>query len=187
MRRRKRTFALCLAAILIFGMVTPAMPVMEVNAKSSLEKKVEKIVKKQTKPSASVQKNLKALFQYVEKNYNYKHVIGFNATKGWEKKYAQEMLASEHGSCYHFAALYAFLAKKASGYQVRVCIGKTNGFEAARWQFHGWCEVKVKGTWYVCDPNLDKYGADSKCKYFMKKFSKVKKNYKRSKSIKIKF
>lgn len=183
----KRLVALGLACAVLFGSAVPVMDASVVEAKSALEKKTEKIVKKQTNATEEVETNLKKLFTYVEKNYNYKRVVGFKASKGWEKTYAKEMISTKKGSCYHYAALYAFLAKKASGYPVRICIGKTNGFNASVWQPHAWCEIKIKGTWYVCDPNLDKYAADSKGVYFMKKFKSVKKNYKRSQKVNVKF
>lgn len=183
----KKLAVLGLSCALVFGSTVPAAEASVAEAKSALEKKTEKIVNKQSNSEASTEENLKNLFQYVEKNYSYKRVIGFKASKGWEKAYAKEMISSKKGSCYHYAALYAFLAKKASGYKVRICIGKTNGFNKSIWQPHAWCEVKIKGAWYVCDANLDKYAAGSKGKYFMKKFKSVKKNYKRSKTVTVKF
>ncbi|MDY4578568.1 MAG: transglutaminase domain-containing protein, partial [Anaerobutyricum hallii] len=79
--------------------------------KTTLEKKVESIVKAKVKTGSSKQAALKTLFQYVEKTYNYKRVVGFKDTAGWEKTYALSMIKSKAGSCYHFAALYAFLTK----------------------------------------------------------------------------
>ena len=66
----------------------------------------------------------------------------------------------------------------------RICLGRTNGFNKARWQDHAWCKVKVGKKWYICDPNMDKFAANSKGKYFMKTVSSMKatfKNQKRSK------
>ena len=121
-----------------------------------------------------------------KKNYGYARAIGFKNTRGWEKTFAAEMIKNKKGSCYHFAALYAFLAKEA-GVKARICLGRTNGFNKARWQDHAWCEVKVGKKWYICDPNMDKFAANSKGKYFMKTVSSMKSTFKKSKTIKVNF
>ena len=108
-----------------------------------------------------------------KKNYGYARAIGFKNSRGWEKTFTAEMIKNKTGSCYHFAALYAFLAKE-SGVEARICLGRTNGFNKARWQDHAWCEVKVGKKWYICDPNMDKFAANSKGKYFMKTVSSMK-------------
>ena len=132
-----------LAAVLTFGMMAPQKAMTaEAAAKSTLEKDVQKLVKKsKAKKEKTQKKQLKKLFQYVEKNYGYARAIGFKNTRGWEKTFAAEMIKNKKGSCYHFAALYAFLAKE-SGVQARICLGRTNGFNKARWQDHAWCEAK---------------------------------------------
>lgn len=109
---------------------------------------------------------LKALFRYVEEEYSYTRKMGFEAYSGWQEDYAYEMLSEMSGSCYHYAALYGFLAKEAADCDVRICIGTTDGFSASSWQPHAWTEVKLDGKWYVFDTNLDKYGADSTLKYY---------------------
>ena len=121
-----------------------------------------------------------------KKNYGYARAIGFKNSRGWEKTFAAEMIKNKKGSCYHFAALYAFLAKE-SGVEARICLGRTNGFNKARWQDHAWCEVKVGKKWYICDPNMDKFAANSKGKYFMKTVSSMKSTFKKSKTIKVNF
>ena len=173
-----------LAAVLTFGMMAPQTAMTaEAAAKSTLEKDVQKLVKKS---KAKKEKKLKKLFQYVEKNYGYARAIGFKNSRGWEKTFAAEMIKNKKGSCYHFAALYAFLAKE-SGVEARICLGRTNGFNKARWQDHAWCEVKVGKKWYICDPNMDKFAANSKGKYFMKTVSSMKSTFKKSKTIKVNF
>lgn len=81
-------------------------------AGTGLTEQAEKIVQKKTKSSDSAKKKLKKLFKYTEKMYGYKRVTGFQAYSGWQKDYALEMYKEKSGSCYHFAAAYAFLAKK---------------------------------------------------------------------------
>ena len=170
-----------LAAVLTFGMMAPQTAMTaEAAAKSTLEKDVQKLVKKsKAKKEKTQKKQLKKLFQYVEKNYGYARAIGFKNSRGWEKTFAAEMIKNKKGSCYHFAALYAFLAK-ASGVEARICLGRNNGFNKAS-------EVKVGTKWYICDPNMDKFAANSKGKYFMKTVSSMKSTFKKSKTIKVNF
>lgn len=176
--------------LIIINLVIFAMPskIYAANTDSNiLEKQIEKVVNNKVKETDSEKKKLKKLFDYIEKKYDYKRVMGFEAYKGWEKDYALEMYTEKKGSCYHFAAVYAFLAKKATGLPVRICTGTTNGFNVSRWQPHAWCEVKVGKIWYVCDTNLDKFGAKSTGKYFMKNVKTMKKTFKKSKTINVKF
>lgn len=182
----KRTTACVLAGAITLG-VAAAPAVTAEAAKSSLEKSAEKIVKKAVKKETNQKKQLRKLFNYVEKNYGYARVIGFKNAKGWEKTYAAEMIKKKQGSCYHYAALYAFLAKKATDLPVRICIGTTNGFNKSVWQSHAWCEIKIGKTWYVCDANMDKFAANSKGKYFLKSVSSMKSTYKKSKNVTVKF
>lgn len=184
---KKMLMSLGFAVVFLVGGILPGKGMAVAEAKTSFEKTTDKIVKKQTKKAKTDEDKWKALFKYMEKNYNYKRMVGFQARKGWEKEYAKEMFYSKKGSCYHFAAAYAYLVKKVGGCQVRICIGQTNGFNSSVWQAHAWCELKVKGSWYVCDPNMDKYAANKSGKYFMNKFKNVKNNYKRSKIIQVKF
>lgn len=93
----------------------------------------------------------------------------------WPKSYALNMVESKMGSSYAYASLYGFLAKKITGYPVRVGVGQTIGFGETP-QPHAWMEIKMDGVWYICDPNLDKYAADGSMVYFLKR--------KRSKAMK---
>lgn len=177
----KRAAVFTLAGMLAAG--GAAAPAVTVDAaKSSLEKSAEKLVKKVVKKEKNQKKQLKKLFQYVEKTYGYARVMGFTGKKGWEKAYAAEMIKNKKGSCYHFAAAYAFLAKKATGYKVRIVIGKTNGFSGAL-QEHAWTEINIDSKWYICDSNMDKYAENSSGKYFLKKKSKLKNIYNNYKSV----
>ncbi len=149
-----------------------------------LKKQVDSIVKKKVKTKDSKKKKLEKLFKYTEKTYKYGRSYGFKAKKGWDKKYALEMYNKKKGSCYHYAAAYAFLAKKATNYTVRIGVGKTNGFNPKVKQAHAWVEIKIKGKWYICDPNMDKFAAKSSGKYFLKKRDGLKKTYNNFKGTK---
>ena len=92
-----------LAAVLTFGMMAPQTAMTaEAAAKSTLEKDVQKLVKKsKAKKEKTQKKKLKKLFQYVEKNYGYARAIGFKNSRGWEKTFTAEMIKNKKGSCYH--------------------------------------------------------------------------------------
>lgn len=134
--------------------------------RSELQEQVKEIVGQETAESDSPEEKLEKLFRYVEQEYSYARKIGFEGYDDWLEEYAQEMLADKAGSCYHYAALYGFLAKEAAGCNVRVCVGTTDGFENTSWQKHAWTELEIDGKWRVFDVNLDKYAADSGLKYY---------------------
>ena len=171
---KRMMFLAFLTCILTAGFVQAASAASK--SSGDLGTKVEKIVNKQVKPSASTKKKLKKLFTYVQKNYEYGRKTGFEAYNGWASDYALEMFSQKQGSCYHFAAAYAFLAKKATGCEVRIGVGQTNGFSGSL-QPHAWTEVKIGSKWYICDPNMDKYAANSSKKYCVKKRNSLKSTY----------
>lgn len=101
-----------MAAALVFCILAVSFThtVNAVPSGSQLEEKAAKIVKKESKANDSAKKKLKKLFTYLQKEYDYGRKTGFDPYRGWEKDYALEMLTAQKGSCYHYAAAYAFLA-----------------------------------------------------------------------------
>lgn len=189
-KNRKNTYNID-KRLLMFGLALVLLlstPAAAVQAASSTDKKLTKqvnsIVKKKVKTKDSKKKKLEKLFQYTEKTYKYGRAYDFKAKKGWEKSYALQMYSKKKGSCYHFAAAYAFLAKKATNYTVRIGVGKTNGFNPKVKQDHAWVEIKIKGKWYICDPNMDKFAEKSSGKYFLKEKKSLKKTYNNFKGAK---
>lgn len=170
----KKIVSLLLAVCMIAVALTQTTAAA--SAGNKLDEAVTKIVDKQVKSKDSAKKKLKKLFAYVQKEYDYGRKTGFEAYDGWEKDYALEMFDDKKGSCYHYAAAYAFLAKKATGYSVRIGVGQTDGF-SGNLQKHAWAEVKIGGKWYICDPNMDKYAADCSNKYCLKKRNNLKNTY----------
>lgn len=99
--------------------------------------------------------------------------------------YAKTMLTGKKGSCYHYAAAYAFLAKRATGYPVRICYGQTKAFKTS-WQYHGWVEIKIGKTWYVFDPNAARYSTRN-IKWYKRTRSAVEgKYYKTENQVEVK-
>lgn len=110
--------------------------------------------------------------------------MGFKPTSGWEYTYAKQMLTTRKGSCYHDAAAFAFLAKRATGLPVRICIGTSNAFNTKNWQAHGWVEIKVGNTWYTYDTNANRFSSLRKGKWFHQKRSSMEgKVYKTQKTF----
>ena len=171
-------FQKIMAAALVLCMMAASLTqgVKAASSKSRLEETAAQIVDTETKPGDSAKKKLKKLSAYMQKEYGYARKTGFHAYRGWEKDYVLEMFEDQKGSCYHYAAAYAFLAKKAAGCSVRIGVGQTDGF-SGKLQKHAWAEVKLNGKWYICDPNMDKYAADSSGKYCLKKRSSLKNTY----------
>lgn len=152
----------------------------------TLLSKMDAVLKKAVKSTDSKSTALKKLFNYVQKNYGYARVMGFKGEKGWDYKYAKEMLVKRKGSCYHYAATFAVLAKRVTGNPVRICWGTSNAFNTKKWQPHGWVEIKINGTWYTFDPNAARYSALRKGKWYMQKRSAMEgKIYKTKKAINV--
>ena len=167
--------AVFLLAALVFSAGKPLSTCAASSAK--LKKQVKKIVDLKTKKSDSKKVKLKKLAKFVESGkFGYKRTIGFKNKKGWDKKFASDFLKQKKGSCYGYAAGFAYLAKYAVGAPVRIGIGKANGF-SGKMQIHAWTEVKIGKSWYICDVNMDKYAAKGSGKYFLKKRNALKKTY----------
>lgn len=156
----------------------------EASVKEDLKKEVTDIVNSRTGAKDSASVKMKKLFKYAEK-YNYGRTMGFKAEKSWTRTYALDMYRQKKGSCYHYAAAYAYLVKQATGYSVRVVTGETDSNP-----HHAWTEVKIGNKWYICDSNRDKFEANSSGKYYMKKknskaMKKAYNNYKNAVYYKI--
>ena len=177
---KTRIAVLLLAFCIIAGICTSTV---QAAAGGQLNEKVTQIVNQKVKSSDSAKKKLKKLFTYVQKPYDYGRKVGFEAYSGWEKDYALEMFEQKKGSCYHYAAAYAFLAKKATGCNVRIGVGQADGF-SGNMQPHAWVEVELDSKWYICDPNMDKYAANSSKKYCLKKRNSLKSTYNKFKDTK---
>ena len=128
---------------------------------------VNKITGKQIKSGDEGEERLEKLFTYMEQEYNVFEMQEFIPYEDWEKEYAVGLYTAKEGNCYHFAAAYAFLAKKATDFEVRIGLGKTNTLTEDNLQNHAWVEVKVYGQWYICDTFLDKVVGDCSGNYFL--------------------
>ena len=146
------------------------------SADQALFSKMDDVLKnrkvKAVTSSSSAKKALSKLFKYMSSSsFGYMRDMSAAKNKGWEVLYAKEMLTGMKGSCYHFAAAFGFLARYATGYPVRVCIGKSNAFFPATWQPHAWTEIKIGKTWYICDANAARFSSRKDVKWYLQKRS----------------
>lgn len=69
----------------------------------------------------------------------------------YEEGYAIYAVENRRGNCFCFAAAFAGAAK-ALGYDARYIEGRV-GMARGGTGPHGWVEVVINGTTYVCDPD----------------------------------
>lgn len=156
----------------------------------SFAKALDKVIKTQKFTAKTTDKQkLQKLFNYTKKAFGYKRYMGgIPSASGWDSKFAQEMLKTKAGSCYHDAAAFAYLARRATGLPVRICVGTSNAFNKTRWQNHGWVEIKVGNKWYTFDTNANRFSSLRKGKWFMQKRNAMKgKVYKTQKTYNVNF
>ena len=106
----------------------------------------------------------KYAFQYMANNFPYRRSYDHPKYASDVAPLAIDMFKMQSGNCYRYAACYACLAKIA-GYRTRMCIGTTGDGSP-----HGWTEVLVNGTWYICDVDaqLPRYGNAAYTAYMMR-------------------
>lgn len=149
----KKTLAVFMAlAVATCVALTPALTV---NTDTANAASISSVAKKGGSGSAA--KKLKKIAKY-EKKFGYASLYSINRKTHLAKmsnktitKYAKWMAKNGKGSCYHYAALFAKAAKKATGCKVRVGVGKSSLSSN-----HAWAEVKVSGKWRVYDPLMSK-------------------------------
>ncbi|MCD8016190.1 MAG: transglutaminase-like domain-containing protein [Lachnospiraceae bacterium] len=186
-------FVLFFAAALVVPSDVPAsggtILAQAATSKATVAKKANSIISSVVEEEDTALEQLEKLFVYAEKKWGYSRSTTTITSLGTARTFAYSIYKNKAGSCYHFAAGYAYLARQALGsskkYTVRIAVGQTNGFGNGL-QAHAWVEIKINGTWYVFDPNLDKFAENSSLKYYMAKRSKssVKKVYNKYKNVK---
>ncbi|MGN0483985.1 MAG: transglutaminase domain-containing protein [Lachnospiraceae bacterium] len=110
-------------------------------------------VKKYTDNSWSNDVKLAKCFEALWKNYSYQRFYE-NPTAQSMSGYATYMLQNGRGNCFRYAASFACIAK-VLGYDSRVAVGSISSTRGGMTP-HGWAEINVGGTWYMCDANMQK-------------------------------
>lgn len=96
--------------------------------------------------------DLQTLFNYVVSFPYYSGNKLATGATGWDIPYAIEMYQNGGGNCYRYAALFCWLAR-GLGYDANVVAGSVPSYSG--WNNpHGWVEIHIDGTTYVCDPDL---------------------------------
>lgn len=147
--------ALAVFVALAVATTMAMLPALTVNAAHADAASISSVAKKGGSGSAA--KKLKRIAKY-EKKYGYSSLYSITGKIKLAKmsnktitKYAKWMAKNGKGSCYHYAALFAKAAKKATGCKVRVGVGASSLSNN-----HAWAEVKVSGKWRVYDPLMSK-------------------------------
>jgi hypothetical protein len=106
-----------------------------------------------TKSGWSRSKKLKTCFDTLWKNYSYQRFYETPTASSFSG-YATYMFKNRKGNCYRYAAAFACIAK-VLGYETRVAVGQISSVYGGMTP-HGWTEVKIDGTWYMCDANMQR-------------------------------
>ena len=130
---------------------------------------------------------MKALFDRAVASFGYDRDRTVNKPKRWIYTYASDMFKKKKGSCYHFAAAFGFLVKRATGLPVRICRGTGCVFTQDRWQPHAWTEVKINGQWYVFDTNAARFSTRKDVSFFMVSPANARSTLKKQKAETVEF
>lgn len=116
-----------------------------------LDEKLNALVDQYTNESMTRDQKLRALYNYCRDNFSYlKRPLVETGAAGWEPEYASAFLSMGKGNCYSFASLFCLLARETGqpAYTVVGGLGKNASP-------HGWVEMKLDGTVYTFDPQLE--------------------------------
>lgn len=140
----------------------------------------EEVVKKITDESMGKSQKLYAAYSYVVKNITYNsNTPAGKGSKDWAAKCAIKTLRYGTGECYGFAAAFVYMAKVIGYENAHVCYGSTMS-ASYPWAPHGWAEIKIKGTTYLFDPEIE-YKNGTCGKLYRKQYSEVARKYRKEK------
>lgn len=89
-------------------------------------------------------------FEYLARYYPYTTLRIVIPNESTLPTVAYNMFTNKTGNCFSYAAAFAYIAK-VLGYESRVQCGQIIAWGGNYYVAHGWTEVKVDGTWYICD------------------------------------
>lgn len=124
---------------------------------------ISEIVDSKPKYTAAIDKvlaagnyNLRQCYLWIVNNCYYKRLpIPMDPPAGYtsEEGYAIYMMNNNRGDCYCFAATFAGAAKRL-GYDATMIFGKAR-YARGSYGVHGWVEINLDGTAYICDPEFE--------------------------------
>ena len=123
-----------------------------------LDSLVAKVIRRNTDAAMTRMEKLKAVYLYTRDNIRYigygNHDLSYrpaHGRDGWMTECATHTLQEGDGNCYHFAAVFAALAR-GLGYQAYA----TAGVVGSEQQPHGWVEILDEdGNIWYCDPETE--------------------------------
>lgn len=118
---------------------------------TELDERLNALVEQYTNDSMTRDQKLRALYNYCRDSFSYlKRPLVEVGSTGWEPGYASSFLSMGKGNCYSFSSLFCLLARNLGqpAYTVVGGLGK----KAAP---HGWVEIRLDGTVYLFDPQLE--------------------------------
>lgn len=127
---------------------------------------VRKLVDSCTSDSMTKSQKIQKIWNWLRTNSwtysrTYEHALpGWVWYTGWQDDYAKQCIKNKSGNCFRYAALFGYMVKEATGYQVRVYRGMTPATRGGTTP-HGWTTVKIDGTWYAYDIDLAKFSSNS--------------------------
>lgn len=117
----------------------------------ALDETLAGIIRAQTNDGMSRDERLRALYDYVSRNFTYiKRDLVSKSQTGWQPSYAAAFFADGRGNCFSFAAAFQQLAR-AVGVDARTVVGNLGKNR----QVHGWVEIDLDGETFVFDPELE--------------------------------
>lgn len=131
-----------------------------IQIKASEVKKAVAFVISHTDPDTSRDVKLRECYDALWKSCSYQRFYDIPSAKSMPA-YANYMFAHKRGNCFRYAASFAYIAK-VPGYESRVNTGTISSAGGGMTP-HGWTEVKVNGTWYMCDANMHRNHPDISC------------------------
>ena len=132
--------------------------------RDAFEEVVRQILSEITTEEMTQEEKRRACFDYVLARAVYQRTME-TPSGDWTKDYALDIYAFGTGNCYRYAAAFAYLCK-AIGDDVKVCTGMIASSKGGLTP-HGWVEINVSGTIYICDPDMDQMKEED---YYMKTF-----------------
>ncbi len=135
---------------------------IDANGYSETKTLVCDIVNSQTTAAMTNDKKIEVLWNWLIYNSwtytrTYEHTSSsWTWYSGWTDDFAKQCIKNKSGNCFRYAALFGYMVKEATGYQVRGYHGMTPASRGGTTP-HGWITVNIGGTWYAYDPDLYKF------------------------------
>ncbi|MBR1765241.1 MAG: transglutaminase domain-containing protein [Ruminococcus sp.] len=129
---------------------------------AALKAEVDSFIEKYTKPTASAEDNLRAVFLRVSTGSTYERLEDFDESAGWQVRFAYYIMTKHKGNCYKFGAEFCYLAR-ALGFDAKCVVARCAKMGGGTTP-HCWVEINMNGTTYVYDPDM--YNATRNIGYY---------------------